>query len=410
MRPIFSGRAANSTLGSGFILLATLILSSLVTVKAQEAGSVGSGDQSAMKNPVRASLGGYATWLHMAMFEKPADPWINSSMLHNRLNFKAYPGSRFTIAIEVRNRFVTGDMVKLDPSYVPGLADDPGLADMSWNLADGSSYVLNTMVDRAYIDFTAGRFQITAGRQRINWSQALVWNPNDIFNTYSFFDFDYVERPGSDALKVTYSTGPASAAEAVVKTDTENRITAAALFRFNLVNTDFQFFAGETDEKFFTAGMGWSGALGPYSIRGEGTLFSPFEGSAEEKNTLIVTAGVDRAFSDKITALAEVMYSNNPLSPGSFTDLYGGGLTARELAFSEFSAVGQVSYAPMPLLNISLSAIWYPDLDGFYAGPAIDFSMAENVDFTFLWQHFSSLINTEQTRMNLGFIRIRYSF
>ncbi len=392
-------------------LLAACILASLTSLKAQEAGSGQSGDESAPGNPVGLSVGGYATWLHMAMFEKPEDSWINSSMLHNRLNFKAYAGKGFTLALEVRNRFVTGDMVKLDPSYIQGLADDKGLADMSWNLASGSSYVLNTMVDRAYVDFTSGRFQITAGRQRINWSQALVWNPNDIFNTYSFFDFDYVERPGSDALKVTYSTGPASAAEAVVKIDGEKRITAAALFRFNFLNTDFQFLAGETDEELFTAGTGWSGALGPYSVRGEGTLFVPFAGPEEgEKGTLIVTAGVDRSFSDKITVLAQVMYSNNPLSPGSFTDLYGGGLTARELAFSEFSAVGQVSYAPMPLLNISLSAIWYPDLDGFYAGPAIDFSLAENVDFTFLWQHFSSLINMEKTRINLGFVRIRYSF
>jgi hypothetical protein len=391
-------------------LLATLILSSLISVEAQEADAAQQGEVSDMKNPDRISAGGYATWLHMAMFENPADSWINSSMLHNRLNFKAYPGSRITLALEVRNRFVTGDMVKLDPSYVPGLADDPGLADMSWNLASGSSYVLNTMIDRAYIDFTAGRLQITAGRQRINWSQALVWNPNDIFNTYSFFDFDYVERPGSDALKATYSTGPASAAEAVVKIDGEHRITAAALYRFNLLNTDLQFLAGETDEELYTAGMGWSGSVGPYSIRGEGTLFAPFENQEEERSTIIVTAGIDRAFSDKVTALVQVMYSNNPLSPDSFTDLYGGGLTARELAFSEFSAVGQVSYAPIPLLNISLSAIWYPDLDGFYAGPALDFSMAENVDFTFLWQYFSSLINGEETRMNLGFLRIRYNF
>ena len=410
MKQKFPGQSTNSMWGSRIFLLATFILSSLVTVEAQEAGRGQSGDVSAIENPARISAGGYATWLHMAMFEKPADSWINSSMLHNRLNFKAYPGSRFTLALEIRNRFVTGDMVRLDPTYVPGLADDPGLADLSWNIASGSSYVLNTMIDRAYIDFTAGRLQITAGRQRINWSQAIVWNPNDIFNTYSFFDFDYVERPGSDALKATYSTGPASAAEAVVKIDGEHRITAAALYRFNLLNTDFQFLAGETGEEFFTAGMGWSGAVGPYSIRGEGTIFSPFGGVEEKNSTLIVTAGVDRAFSDKVTALAQVMLSNNPLSPGSFTDLYSGGLTARELAFSEFSAVGQVTYTPIPLLNISLSAIWYPDLDGFYAGPAVDFSMAENVDFTFLWQYFSSLINDEETRMNLGFIRIRYSF
>ena len=378
-------------------LLAVAVLASSLALHAQEAGS-------------KLSAGGYASWLHMATFEKPSEIWLNSSMLHNRLNFKAYPGSRTTIALEVRNRFVTGDIVTLDPSYATDLAYDPGWIDMSWNLSSGTSYVLNTMIDRAYVDYTAGSLQVRAGRQRINWSQALVWNPNDLFNTYSFFDFDYVERPGSDAVRLTYSTGPSSAAETVVKLNGENEVTAAALYRFSILNTDLQFLAGETDQELFTAGAGGSGALGSYSIRGEATLFVPFGGSMEENNIFIVTAGIDRAFSDKITALAQMMYSNNPTPLDSFTELYNGALAASQLAFSEFSAIGQLTYAPIPLLNLSLSAIWYPDLDGFYAGPGIDFSLAENVDFTFLWQYFKSTIGEEVVRINLGFVRIKYNF
>ena len=80
--------------------------------------------------PGRLSAGGYATWLHTAVFGDPSDPWLNSSMLHNRLNFKAYPGTRVTLALEVRNRFVLGDMVQLDPTYSSGLASDPGWVDM----------------------------------------------------------------------------------------------------------------------------------------------------------------------------------------------------------------------------------------------------------------------------------------
>jgi hypothetical protein len=104
------------------------------------------------------------------------------------------------------------------------------------------------------------------------------------------------------------------------------------------------------------------------------------------------------------------MYSSNPLDPGSFTELYEGSLSARQLAFSEFSAAGQFTYSPLPLLNLSLSGIWFPGLDGFYAGPSVDWSMAENVDFTFLWQHFNSAIAEERMKINLGFIRFRHSF
>lgn len=358
----------------------------------------------------RLTAGGYASWLHMAMFSKPSDVWANTSMLHNRLNFKAYAGNRLTFSLELRNRFVTGDMVTLDPGYITGLSADQGWADLSWNLSKGSSYVLNMMVDRAYLDFTTGKLQVRAGRQRINWSQALIWNPNDIFNTYSFFDFDYVERPGSDALRLTYSTGPASSVEAAVKADSQGRITAAALGRFTLLNTDLQFLAGVTDDDYFTAGTGWSGAIGSLSVRGEATMFAPLDGESGEKSSIIATLGFDRAFSDKVTALAQVMYSNNPVSLDGFNDLYGGGLTARQLAFSEFSAAAQVTCTPVPLVNISIAAIWFPDLDGFYAGPSADISLAENVDFTVLWQHFQSTFGDEETRINLGFIRIRYSF
>ena len=35
----------------------------------------------------------------------------------------------------------------------------------------------------------------------------LVWNPNDLFNAFSFVDFDYEERPGSDALRIQKYTG-----------------------------------------------------------------------------------------------------------------------------------------------------------------------------------------------------------
>lgn len=392
------------------ILLIITLLAAMVKGYAREAGSGQSASGYDPKSHVGMSAGGYASWLHTAMFEKPSETWINSSMLHNRINLKAYPGSRLTFALEIRNRFITGDMVRLDPGYAAGLSADPGWADLSWNISDGASYVLNVMADRAWIEFSAGRFQITAGRQRINWSQALVWNPNDIFNTYSFFDFDYIERPGSDAVRTVLTTGPSSAAEAVVKLNSDGKLSAAALYRFSLFNTDLQFLAGVTDQELFTAGTGWSGAIGSWSIRGEATWFRSLPDAQHDKNTVIATAGVDRAFSDRFSALVQVMYSNNPLLLDDFSLLYDGTLRADQLAFSEFSTIGQLTWTPMPLLNISMAAVWYPDLSGWYAGPSVEFSMAENVGFSLVWQHFDSQIGGEQSRINVGFIRIKYSF
>lgn len=356
------------------------------------------------------TAGGYSSWLHSAMFDSPGDEWMNTATLHNRINLKAYAGQKVTFGLEIRNRFITGDMVRVDPLYSLSIASDPGWADLSWNILNERSFLLNTTVDRAWVDFTSGRLQVRAGRQRINWSQSLVWNPNDIFNTYSFFDFDYIERPGSDAIRVVYSASPSSAAEIAVKLNSEGRVTAAALYRFSIHSIDLQILAGETDENTLVGGFGWSGAAGPYSLRGEASWFRPFESTGITDGTGIITAGIDRSFSDKLTAVTQIMYCNNPLELSDFGELYGGGLTASQLAFSEFTLMGQLTWIPMPLLSLSAAAIWYPDLKGYFAGPSVDYSLAENVDFSFLWQHFNGITGGEKTTINLGFIRIRHSF
>jgi hypothetical protein len=54
--------------------------------------------------------------------------------------------------------------------------------------------------------------------------------------------------------------------------------------------------------------------------------------------------------------------------------------------------------------------MWFPDLNGYFAGGSLDFSMAENVDFSLYWQHFRSEIDNTESNVNLGFLRLKYSF
>ncbi|HSL86195.1 MAG TPA: hypothetical protein VK861_04625 [Bacteroidales bacterium] len=364
----------------------------------------------AQEKPASASLKGYVTTMQSVMFESLSDNFINDNLLHNRLNFKVFITSDLTIAAELRNRLFTGDMVKTGPFYADYIGADPGWIDMSWNILSRPSILFNTKADRLWIDYSRDRLQITLGRQRINWGQAIVWNPNDIFNAYSFFDFDYMERPGSDAVRIQYFPSFSSALELAVKTDSHDNITAAGLFRFNKWSYDLQFLAGYAESKDFVAGLGWSGVLGSSSFRGEGSWFIPVNSDSEAKGTLIVTAGIDRILKDNSMVQLQLMYCNNPLELNSFTGLYGSTLSAKDLAFSEFTAFGQFSWAAGPLLNLTLSGMWFPDIDGFFAGPSADFSLAENVDFSFIWQYFNSMLGGERKKMNLGFLKIKYSF
>ena len=104
------------------------------------------------------------------------------------------------------------------------------------------------------------------------------------------------------------------------------------------------------------------------------------------------------------------MYYNNPLKMSSLNTLYLGEMSTKNLAFSRFSAFGQFSYPATPLLNLTISAMWFPDMKGYFAGPSIDYSLAENVDFSLFWQHFENKISMIPTRINLGFLRVKVSF
>ena len=291
-------------------------------------------------------------------------------------------GEHVTFALEFRNRIFTGDMVRSNDKYSDLIGADPGLLDLSWNILNEKSFLINTSIDRYWLDLNYGKFQARIGRQRINWGQTFVWNPNDIFNAYSFFDFDYVERPGSDAVRLQYYPGSSSALEFAVKADNDKDITAAALYRFNKWSYDIQFLAGYVNGEDYVAGTGWSGSIGSISFRGEASWFQPVRHFSDSTGRGLFTIGFDKVFKDNSMAQVQVMYCNNPLELSSFNSFYSGNLSSKDLAFSRFSAFGQFSIPANPLLNLSLSAMWFPDLKGYFAGPSLDYSLAENVDFS----------------------------
>jgi hypothetical protein len=356
------------------------------------------------------SINGYLTSMQSAMFDSIKGIWTNDNLIHNRINIKGYLGDHFTFASEFRNRLLMGDMIKMNPFYSEIIGTDPGWIDMSWNLLSEKSFILNTTVDRLWFDINSGIVQLRIGRQRINWGQTFVWNPNDIFNAYSFFDFDYSERPGSDAIRLQLYPSNASTIEFAIKEDKDNDITAASLYRFNKWGFDIQFLAGYANSEDLVAGTGWSGAFGNISFRGEISWFQPMVHFDDTTGRGLFTAGFDRVFKNNSMGQIQLMYCNQPVVFGSFDAFYSGNLSSKDLAFSKFTAFGQFSYPVTPLFNFTVSGMWFPDLDGYFAGPSIDFSMAENMDMSVIWQHFDGQMGTIKSRINLGFIRFKYSF
>ena len=356
----------------------------------------------------KVQLNGYVSNLQSFVFQDIEKDWITENIIHNRFNFNYYATDFLTFNLEVRNRFITGDNQKLNPSYPDIFAKDNGVVDLTDNLIKKKSFFLNSTIDRACIDLTFDKLNITIGRQRINWGQTFVWNPNDIFNSYSYFDFDYEEKPGSDAIRLQYYTGSASSAELVVKSDSSKEIAIAGLYRFNIKNYDFQALFGRLNENEYAIGLGWSGFIKNMGFRGEFTQVLPSVDSLE--GCFLGSIAFDYYFDNSASLQFEVLYIDNPVVINDFTDYYNASLSVRNLSFTKLSVFASGNYPITPIMNIGFAVMYYPKIDGSFIGPSFTYSLSDNADFSMFVQSFNGEFNNKKESFNMAFLRLRYSF
>ncbi len=191
------------------------------------------------------SINGYVKEMQTNSFIN-LDHIITDHLLHNRVNMKVYPTNTLTIGVELRNRAFYGESIELQQPFIgEALERDAGEIDMSWVFVNENAFIIHSTIDRANINYSQGNWDIRLGRQRINWGINLAWNPNDLFNAYNFADFDYTERPGTDALRVQYYTGAMSSIDLAIKPSADSsKWIGAGMYKFNKLNYDFQLLGG----------------------------------------------------------------------------------------------------------------------------------------------------------------------
>ncbi len=363
--------------------------------------------------PKRLSLNGYITNMQSFMFQGFNDNWTIDNLIHNRLNLKwDSKTDNFKAVLELRNRLIAGESVSTIPGYSKMIDADNGIVKLSDNLSSGNSWLLNSKIDRAYIDYTNNKFQLTIGRQRINWGQCFTWNPNDLFNAYSFFDFDYVEKPGSDAIRMQYYTSNTSTFEFAVKANNNYKVTSAFLYRFNKWNYDIQFLGGILNDQDYVIGTGWSGNIKGASFRGEISYFQPKHNFADTTGILVVSLGTDYTFKNSFMIQFEALYNQNKgYQINNFVDFYNESLSAKNLSFTKVTFMLQGSYPITPLFNVSIALMYFPKLDGIFLGPTFTYSMTKNIDFSLITQSFAGQLLKGQTEhFNFSFLRLKYNF
>jgi hypothetical protein len=358
-------------------------------------------------------------------------------LVHNRLNFEWYPHERFTASVQLRNQLIGGDFVRLG-DYSSGVETENYFLPLTYYQTLGDKFILTIAVDRLWFQYTLDKLEVKIGRQRVNWGQTFVWNPNDLFNSYNYFDFDYPERPGADALRMQYFTSSTSSIDLAAKIDSSGNITGGGLFRFNHWNTDFQILAGYFSQSNQTyvwdpmpgisvyedndlvGGVGLSGAIGNVSIRGESSYFYSLKENSDSTNLFLLSLGSDYSFPDQTMLMFEFMYNSNVVLPAgsTFYGFYSGSQSVKTLTYTKYNFFGQVAYAVSPIINTTLGGMYFFDsnLMGYYIGPGVDLSLGDDLLLSGIFQFFSfksenPLTGAKEWANNyFAFLRIKWNF
>lgn len=339
--------------------------------------------------------------------------WQNQSTINNRFNFWWSPTSNLEFHAGMRNNFTYGPLVAQFNKFVDYsdlVTYDDGYLDLTWKISNDNSNVLYTNLDRLNMKWTFEKLELTIGRQRINWGTNLIWNPNDIFNAFNYFDFNYIERPGSDAILLEYYTGDFSSIQLAGKLNYRQELndsliltkklslTAAALFKFNKWNYDFQFFGGmmQTD---ITAGLGWSGNIGGAGFTGEASWFRDIEDFSDTSGIIIASISGNYIFKNQLMLNMSIIYNSNGSTDlayqtssglmGSFSTMFSSSLNVKNLTPSRFDIFAQLSYPATPLINVSLSAMLNPYDKSAYIGPSTTFNLSDNISLMLVGQIFT---------------------
>ncbi|MEP0985716.1 hypothetical protein [Ekhidna sp.] len=335
------------------------------------------------------------------------------NLIHNRLNFKWFPTDQINVKVELRNRLFWGETVKYVPQYGELIDVNNDYFDLSV-MKGRKSLLFHSMIDRAYVEWYKDDWELRVGRQRINWGINVVWNPNDLFNAYSFFDFDYEERPGSDALLVKKYTGVASSIEiASTIADDFDEMVIAGNWKWNKWNYDFQLLAGKARED-ITFGLGWAGNIKDAGFKGEVTYFSPYTGDG--KNELLASVGIDYSFESSLYLNGSFLINSAaPVTPGfqeSINLFSTDRLTAKDLSPFRYATFLQTSYSFHPLINGGIATIYYPSArNALFINPSVTVSLKSNLDLDLISQlYYDQFFKAYKSQARLIFIRLKWSF
>lgn len=354
---------------------------------------------------------GYVKELGSIAFSNDLGTVNYDNILHNRIESTLDLSDSFELKVDLRNRILSGYSVRNTPLFTDFLDNDPGYADMSWTPFESDNHIFHSTIDRAQLTYFNGSFEATLGRQRINWGQTFVWSPNDLFNAYAYLDFDYEERPGTDAFSAQYAWGFASSMNIGYRFgESFDESVIAVMYRDNFRAYDIQILAGSYFDQLMI-GTGWSGYINDAGFKGEISYFHPKTSSEKDDGILTATAGFDYMLPNSVFLTGELLYNEGFDDSGNALAQISQPPTADNLFISKTGFYINGSFAVSPLTSVSLSALGSFDESIFIFIPQFSYSIGENTDFLILSQLLKGSSFTKLTETPNGlFFRLKWSF
>lgn len=383
-------------------LLLTLLLLPTAAARAQD---------SAVFKP-ELTAGGYLKFLHGTSWVNDIDELTTSELVHHRLNLRAGVERHTTVRLEMRNRFFYGEAIKLQPGFGKSIDTDTGRVRMSILWFDEPGATLLTTFDRAVVRHARAKWEAHVGRQRINWGLNTIWNPNDLFNAYNFLDFDYEERPGTDAVRAMWFPSTEQTMEAAFAYgDGPDDHIGAMLYKFNRWKYDVQVLAGlyKTD---LVLGGGWAGNIRDAGFKGEASWFVPKEDPLDSTGVFTASVMADHTFGDEWYVSASYLFNTLGNTSRDFRNpLLSLPLSAKQLIPFEHTFYAGFTRSFSPITGLNVSVMYSPYEATMVFLPAFTWNVATGFDLDFTTQSFWNDDGSDwAVRNNAAYLRLRWSY
>ncbi len=331
-----------------------------------------------------------------------------TNLLHQRLKTEISHQNGLSLRADFRQRLFWGD--GLDPAFMESLEAANDHFDLSVSSLNARQRLAwHLIIDRLYLAWQNDKWDISLGRQRINWGVSTLWNPNDLFNAYAFTDFDYEERPGSDALWLRYYPGFTSSLEFAINIfDRKEKAIAALRYRFPVNQWDVQLISAYA-QTYWVFGGGWEGSLDTWGFKGEASYFL----NTNPSDTPAFSGVLELNYSTAKNHLLRTgyLFNSRGQNQAPILQLFSFQLDAQNLYPYKHTVFAQAQWTLSPLAGAGLAVLYSPvKAQGLFVSPHFSHSLSQNIELYFIAQLAWEKTDKFRNPVQAFFLRVKGSF